>query len=315
MTKGFAEAIGALVEMRRHEGAALGRVLSTRLNEIAALAARAEQRRAASRRRSARGSPSRWRRCWHVGALRSRPAAPGSDPARHQGRHARGARSARRACRAGEEPDRAGRRGRPPARFSGAGTQPRIEYAHRQGQRCRAHQYRPGTQGVVEQFREQVQNLEWPWRARLENKKHRPPRPDAGAVVAVGRRQDDVVAHAAQGRWQHRAVGLGDDAPAAPRRKRRPGLSFHRPRPLRRHGGEAASCWNGPKCSATTMVRRAGPVERAYAPAATCCSTSIGRARNSCAKKRATILSASSCCRRRFPSSNASAHPRADDKT
>ncbi len=43
VTAGFAEVIGALGEMRRHEGAALGRVLSARLGEIAALAERAEQ--------------------------------------------------------------------------------------------------------------------------------------------------------------------------------------------------------------------------------------------------------------------------------
>ena len=42
VTAGFAEAIEALVEMRRHEGAALFRLLSARLDEIAALAARAE---------------------------------------------------------------------------------------------------------------------------------------------------------------------------------------------------------------------------------------------------------------------------------
>jgi uncharacterized protein (TIGR00255 family) len=39
---GFVQAIGALGEMRHHEGAALGRVLSVRLGEIAALADRAE---------------------------------------------------------------------------------------------------------------------------------------------------------------------------------------------------------------------------------------------------------------------------------
>ncbi len=39
---GFAEVLGALVEMRRHEGVALGRVLAARLGEIAALAERAE---------------------------------------------------------------------------------------------------------------------------------------------------------------------------------------------------------------------------------------------------------------------------------
>jgi len=39
---GFGEVIDALGEMRRHEGAALARVLSVRLGEIAALAQRAE---------------------------------------------------------------------------------------------------------------------------------------------------------------------------------------------------------------------------------------------------------------------------------
>jgi uncharacterized protein (TIGR00255 family) len=41
--EGFAQVIGSLGEMRRHEGAALGRVLSVRLGELAALADRAEQ--------------------------------------------------------------------------------------------------------------------------------------------------------------------------------------------------------------------------------------------------------------------------------
>jgi uncharacterized protein (TIGR00255 family) len=42
-TAGFGEVIGALAEMRRQEGAALGRVLAARLGEIAALAQRADQ--------------------------------------------------------------------------------------------------------------------------------------------------------------------------------------------------------------------------------------------------------------------------------
>ncbi len=42
VTAAFVESLGALVEMRRHEGAALGRVLAARLDEIAALAQRAE---------------------------------------------------------------------------------------------------------------------------------------------------------------------------------------------------------------------------------------------------------------------------------
>jgi uncharacterized protein (TIGR00255 family) len=43
VVEGFSRVIGALVEMRHHEGAALGRVLSVRLGEIAALADRAER--------------------------------------------------------------------------------------------------------------------------------------------------------------------------------------------------------------------------------------------------------------------------------
>ena len=42
VTAGFAEAITALTDMRRHEGSALARVLTARLDEIAALTARAE---------------------------------------------------------------------------------------------------------------------------------------------------------------------------------------------------------------------------------------------------------------------------------
>jgi uncharacterized protein (TIGR00255 family) len=43
VVQGFAEAIGALAEMRRHEGAVLATVLTARLGEIGALADRAEQ--------------------------------------------------------------------------------------------------------------------------------------------------------------------------------------------------------------------------------------------------------------------------------
>ncbi len=42
VVKGFEDALAGLSEMRRHEGAVLGHVLAARLNEIAALAARAE---------------------------------------------------------------------------------------------------------------------------------------------------------------------------------------------------------------------------------------------------------------------------------
>jgi uncharacterized protein (TIGR00255 family) len=79
VTAGFAEALGALVEMRRYEGAALGRVLAARLSEIAALARRAELvpgRRPEAIRRAIGA----------VRTLRSRSAASRGDSDRDQGR-------------------------------------------------------------------------------------------------------------------------------------------------------------------------------------------------------------------------------------
>src|SRR6185312_5761212 len=78
--------------------------------------------------------------------LRFRPAAPGGDPARQQGGHPRGARPAHGACRARAQADCRRRRDRPPARLSGAGAQPRIEYSDRQVERRRTHQYRARSQ-------------------------------------------------------------------------------------------------------------------------------------------------------------------------
>jgi uncharacterized protein (TIGR00255 family) len=43
VTQGFAEAVGALAEMRRHEGAVLGKLLNARLADISALATRADK--------------------------------------------------------------------------------------------------------------------------------------------------------------------------------------------------------------------------------------------------------------------------------
>ena len=135
-------------------------------------------------------------------------------------------------------------------------------------------------------------------RVGTKQKKHRAPRPYARAVVAVGRRQDDAVAHAAEGRSRRRAVGVGDDAAEAARRSQRPRLSFHRSRPLRRHGESRRAAGVGR--SIRPLLRHAAPAgaRRRCARAATCCSTSIGRARNNCAKRRATIWSVSSYCRR-----------------
>ena len=92
---GFDKALDELVAMRREEGAALGRMLIARLDEIAALTARAEAapgRQAGGDQgaacRADRDAARRHR------ALRSRPPASGGDAARQQGRHPRGARPA-----------------------------------------------------------------------------------------------------------------------------------------------------------------------------------------------------------------------------
>ena len=127
---GFVEALGALGEMRRHEGAALGRVLSARLERNRG----ARRARRAGARPQARSDPRPACRADRdaaraIRAFRSRSAASGSDHDRDQGRRARGTRSPRRACRASAASDRAGRPDRPPARFSRAGVQPRSQHA------------------------------------------------------------------------------------------------------------------------------------------------------------------------------------------
>ena len=79
-----------------------GEILTQRLDEIAALAARAEA--APGRKPEAIKARLAEQVATLLEAsepLRSRPAAPGGDPDRQQGRHPRGARPAGRACRAG----------------------------------------------------------------------------------------------------------------------------------------------------------------------------------------------------------------------
>ena len=61
---GFAETISALVDMRRHEGAALGQVLTARLAILPRSCNAPNSRRAGGRRPYGRGLRSRSRRCW-----------------------------------------------------------------------------------------------------------------------------------------------------------------------------------------------------------------------------------------------------------
>ena len=83
---GFHRAVTDLVAMRRREGTALGQILSQRLAEIAALAARAEavpgRRPEAIKARIAEQIATL---IGGIGTLRSRPPTPGGDPDRQQG--------------------------------------------------------------------------------------------------------------------------------------------------------------------------------------------------------------------------------------
>ena len=158
---GFQAALTALAEMRRREGTTLGQVLSQRIEEIAALAARAEPRRAGAEAIKARIAEQV---ALLLDAVRFDPDRlhPGGDPHREQGRYPRGARPARFPCRPGHAVDQAGRLDRSPAGFSPAqGTQPQIQHALRhKSNDVELTKLGLELKTVVEQFREQVQNLE-----------------------------------------------------------------------------------------------------------------------------------------------------------
>ena len=112
-------------------------------------------------------------------------------------------------------------------------------------------------------------------------RRHSPPRADAGAVVAVGRRQVDDRAQPAGKRSRPRTVGQRDHA-AAPRQRDRgralPLLSHARVRAAARFR-RAAGMGRG----ARQLLRHAARAGRGGdgARAATCCSTSTGRAPSS----------------------------------
>ena len=108
---GFDKALADLIAMRREEGATLGRLLSARLAEIAALAARAEA--APGRKPEA----IKARLAEQVATLLAASQRFDSDRLHQeaillasQGRYPRGARPPGLACRAGAEADRRRRR-------------------------------------------------------------------------------------------------------------------------------------------------------------------------------------------------------------
>ncbi len=141
---GFDKALAELVAMRREEGATLGRLLSARL------ARNRHARRARGSRPRPQGGSDQGAPCRTGGdaavrladasiataCTRKRSCSPAKPiSARSSIVHLPCAR--RRSSSPTAGPSAAGS-------ISGAGTQPRIEYAHRQGQQRRPHEYRPG---------------------------------------------------------------------------------------------------------------------------------------------------------------------------
>ena len=119
---GFEGALSTLLQMRTHEGAALGHILNARLDEIAGLSARAD---AAPGRQpeaiKAKLGEQIKALLDTLGAVRCRPAASGGDPDGCEGGRARRAGSARGARCAGTRTHCRRRRHRPAARFPLAG--------------------------------------------------------------------------------------------------------------------------------------------------------------------------------------------------
>ena len=80
---GFVEALKGLTEMRRHEGRALGEILSLRLDEMAALSTRAEKAPGRQPEAVKKKLADQVAQLLDASsAARSRPAASGGDPAR-----------------------------------------------------------------------------------------------------------------------------------------------------------------------------------------------------------------------------------------
>ena len=190
--------------------------------------------------------------------------------------------------------------GRPPARFPGAGTQPRIEYALRQVERRRADHYRAGTENAwssnsasrCRTWNERRHAEITPPRASCWSCRRRRARARRRCrAICLSRRTSTI--------RQARTVGFGDDAAAAAERDRRRALSFRQPAPISRACAirRAAGMGRG----ARQFLRHAARAGREGAgrKAATCCSTSTGRARSSCYEKMRDDVVTSSCCRRR----------------
>ena len=155
------DAIEGIVAMRRSEGKALHDVLSQRLDTMAELAQAADEcpgRKPDAVRARLEQSGRR------AGAMsrgpRSRAAASGGDPHRRQGRHPRGARPAEGACRRGARTRRRGRARRPPARLSAQEFNREANTLCAKSNDPELTRHRHGAARRVEQFREQVQNIE-----------------------------------------------------------------------------------------------------------------------------------------------------------
>ena len=277
--------------MRRHEGEALGQILSPAARRDRARLPRARTRRpAASPRRSRRASPSR--------SPMLLDASSRFDPDRlhqeailiaSQGRHPRGTRPARRPCRAGAQADRRRRRDRPPARFPRPGIQSRGQHALLQVERRRTDQYRPGAE---KRGRAVPRAGAEPGMSDDGKGGHRQRSPAAGSCWCCPRPRAPARprcrASCSQHDPRHRQLSV-----SVTTRARRPseidGVHYHfidaaqlRSDARRRR---VAGMGRGARQFLRHAARAGGGGARATA--ATCCSTSTGRARSSSARRRA----------------------------
>ena len=157
---------------------------------------------------------------------------------------------------------RAGRGGRPPARFPVPGVQPRGQHAVLEIGRYRADPHRARAEGGD---RAVPRAGAEPRMSAPTRQRQSAPRLSAGAVLALGRRQDDDHAPAGRARSEPRPVGLGDDAAAAAGRDRRQGLPFHRPAAASTRWSRRASSSNTPRVFGNCYGTPRRPIEAALA--------------------------------------------------
>ena len=307
--------------MRRHEGTALGQVLSQRLVEIGALAARAEaapgRQPEAIKKKLAEQIATLLGR---VRTLRSRPSASGGDPDRQQGRHPRGARPARVPCRQARK-----------LMAEGGAIGRRLDFLSQELNRetntlcAKSNDVELTNIGlelktVVEQFREQVQNLECAWRERaIQQTSQGSAIARRGimlvVVLALGRGQDHAVAHAARRRSDRSNCRSPSPRARSAPAKSTVAITVHRHAGIRSDGRSRANLLEWAEVFGQCYGTPREPVETAFAGTGRDVLFDIDwQGTQQLARQgRARSCDASSCCRRSINDLEAPAASRAQD--